>query len=276
MYLLSLDYALGDGVAEDAEQARTWLMKAAEGGYSDAMVQLANRYADGYAGFDKDRSKAADWYGKAADRGNSEGLYALAELYREGEGVEQSDAKALDLYSQAAEKGFTLAMRRLGEVYSKGKLAKRDPAAAWRWYSEAADDGDPASMLAVGEAYETGSLVPKDVDAAREWYLKLVALDVPYDEVLHAEWRLSKAYYSGSLGVRSYPEAARLLIEAAKGGLKPAIDALKSPALKELNRDMRKAVQQTLTDAKAYEGTIDGNIGPATLKAIDAYLEEDD
>jgi TPR repeat protein len=131
-------------------------------------------------------------------------------------------------------------------------------------------------MLALAQAYEDGSLVVHDLDEARSWYIKLASSDIPYDEVRQAKWRLSKSYYSGSLGVRSYPEAARYLLAAAKDGLQPAVDTLKGPTLKGLDREMRKALQVSLQRAGVYDGPVDGSVGPGTLKAIDAYIADDE
>jgi TPR repeat protein len=227
-------------------------------------------------GMEKNAGTAAVWFAKAGEAGDTSALYSLAELYRDGKGVSQDKAKALDLFTRAARGGSIVAMTKVGEAYALGTLGPRDRAAAWMWYNKAADEHDETAMLAVAQAYETGSLVEKDLDAARNWYLKLAITETPYDEVLQAKWRLSKGFYSGSLGRQSFKEAAILLLEAAKAGYEPAVNVLKPETLKALDREMRKAVQQELARLDAYDGAIDGSIGSGTLKAIDAYLADED
>ncbi|MBO4481562.1 MAG: sel1 repeat family protein [Bacteroidales bacterium] len=65
------------------EKAAYWYLQAAEQGMSDAMVQLANCYKEGF-GVDKSLAKAKEWYEKAAIAGNGEGMINLGDIYRDG------------------------------------------------------------------------------------------------------------------------------------------------------------------------------------------------
>ena len=63
----------------DRKSAVTWLMKAAEQGFTRAQVNLGYCYEMG-DGVAKDLDKAAEWYNKAANLGNGEAKYLLNKL----------------------------------------------------------------------------------------------------------------------------------------------------------------------------------------------------
>ncbi|QLH37228.1 MAG: sel1 repeat family protein [Parachlamydiaceae bacterium] len=78
-----------------------WMIKkrfifeeAAEAGCSQAMMQLALRYENGY-GVEKDDAKSLRFLQKAAALQNDEALAEMALRYKEGNGVERDETKAL-------------------------------------------------------------------------------------------------------------------------------------------------------------------------------------
>lgn len=59
--VVSRMYADGIGTKSDNKKARTWLIKAAEGGSEAAMKNLATAYEQGILGFGKDLNEARKW-----------------------------------------------------------------------------------------------------------------------------------------------------------------------------------------------------------------------
>jgi localization factor PodJL len=92
-YLAKLYEAGGAGVKQDADQARGWTERAAEGGDEKAMHNLALYYFEGTGG-PKNTTLAARWFRRAADLGLVDSQYNLARLYEEGFGVGQNPAQA--------------------------------------------------------------------------------------------------------------------------------------------------------------------------------------
>jgi TPR repeat protein len=99
-------YILGNKVFDsDMKAAAELFNKAAAGGHTGAMCNLAFMYYNGY-GVEQDLTKAARIYGFAAELGNPAAMYYLSGMYGRGEGVEKDDSVAKQLAEKAAESGF--------------------------------------------------------------------------------------------------------------------------------------------------------------------------
>ena len=70
-------------------QAVQWTQKAADQGYAEAQVNLAQMYHEGW-GVKKDYKIAMDWYRKAANQGNYDSFGSMGEMYKAGQGVAAS------------------------------------------------------------------------------------------------------------------------------------------------------------------------------------------
>ena len=66
---LGMLYTLGQGVAQNFDEGRFWLERAATQGSAQAQLNLGNIYADG-VGVEQDLGKAMAWYTIAADNGD--------------------------------------------------------------------------------------------------------------------------------------------------------------------------------------------------------------
>ena len=62
-------YSLGEGTSQNYYQAAYWYRKAAEQGYVNGQVALADKYEHGL-GVAQDTKKAAHWYRNAAEQGD--------------------------------------------------------------------------------------------------------------------------------------------------------------------------------------------------------------
>lgn len=66
-YGLGYMYALGEGVAKDEEQARPWIMRAAEKGHLPAVNMLKEAYKTGGLGLTPDSEKCLFWGDRARE-----------------------------------------------------------------------------------------------------------------------------------------------------------------------------------------------------------------
>ena len=97
------------GVPGDEAKALFWWTKAAEQGYTEAMLKLGDFYEYGGEYIDGDEVKAAYWYTKAAEKGYAHAQYLLGYCYESGEGVAADKTKAVYWYNKAAEQGHEYA-----------------------------------------------------------------------------------------------------------------------------------------------------------------------
>ena len=85
------------------QAAQFFCQRAAEGGYTTAMLKLAGIYISGQyihddsqeAGSSQDLKTGIEWLRRAAEGGDDTAYYMLAHCYCEGIGVERSRAKAI-------------------------------------------------------------------------------------------------------------------------------------------------------------------------------------
>jgi TPR repeat protein len=100
-------YVLGNKTFDsDIKAAAELFNKAAAGGHTGAMCNLAFMYYNGY-GVEKDLTKAARIYGFAAELGDPAAMYFLSGMYGRGEGVEQNVSTAKDLAERASKLGYS-------------------------------------------------------------------------------------------------------------------------------------------------------------------------
>lgn len=101
----------------DLPGAMALYQKAAEAGSPEAQVRLA--YLLDYG---EENEEAVYWYRAAADQGYPDGIVGLAEMYAKGEGVAEDPQQARELFEKAGEAGHAGAIRVLIATYEKGGL----------------------------------------------------------------------------------------------------------------------------------------------------------
>ena len=171
-------YAVGFGVAEDAEKAVEYYQKAADLGHVDAMYNLGNCYANGN-GVAEDAEKAVEYYKKAADLGHVNAMYNLGNCYANGNGVAEDAEKAVEYYKKAADLGKIDALLGVGVICEN----KGDFADAVTYYTQAAEKGVPYAYLNLGKCYLEGKGFTQDLAKAEELINKAEELGVEASEI---------------------------------------------------------------------------------------------
>lgn len=129
---LGLAWLSGKGGAQNVEQAREWLEKAATGQPADAaaMRHLALDIYHAGKGVTIDNKQALDWLQRASDAGDSTAALILGQIYRRGDWGEIADEnKACAYYAQsAAQNGGLPAALILQTLQHQKKCADTPPA----------------------------------------------------------------------------------------------------------------------------------------------------
>lgn len=122
-----------DAAGADAE-AVAWLRRAAEQGDPEGQFRLARMLSEG-EGTERQTPEAVELYRAAAENGYTQALVVLAEAHERGLlGLERNPERALALWRRAAEAGENEALHRLQRAYQRGELGlDPDPAMAAQW-----------------------------------------------------------------------------------------------------------------------------------------------
>jgi TPR repeat protein/serine/threonine protein kinase len=211
-YKHALQYATGEGVPKDVQQAAAWFNKAAEQGYAEAQYQLGMLYDLG-KGVPQDPARAAHWYQKAATQGVAAAQHNLAVLYDQGRGIKADPEAAAKWYAKAADHGLPAAQTGLALLYEKGRGVPQDFAQAVRWNRTAALQGWAAAQYNLGLLYEQGKGVAQDFEQALAWYQKAAK-----QGLVPAQFTLGLLYDEGKGVEQQYHLAAKWYRRAAEQG----------------------------------------------------------
>jgi localization factor PodJL len=118
------------------------LKRAANLGFAPAEFYLAQLLEKGGAGLPRDLAAARRWTERAAMGGETAAMHNLAMYFYEGEGGPQDTAQALRWFSRAAEGGVRDSQYNLALLYAQGLGAPQNLAEAYKWYLVAAAQGD--------------------------------------------------------------------------------------------------------------------------------------
>ena len=92
------------------------LKAKAEQGIPGAQAQLGWNYLEGGDGFKQNYNMAVELFEKAAAQGNTDAILLLANCYANGEGVKPNYNKAMELCKQAASQGNVIAQSALAAI----------------------------------------------------------------------------------------------------------------------------------------------------------------
>jgi TPR repeat protein len=177
-----------DETAEERASDDRRLTQAAEQQYAPAMYELALRYSDGSHGKDQDINQAYQWMIKAAEAGYTKAMVGAAKDLFYGSGVRKNPRRAVEWAVRAANSGSVEAKFRLGSFYSQGmwvydpqtneKLPnslERDYTQALLWWGRAAEDNVPGAQYNLGYMMERGWGLPGPQPEIAEKYYRLAA-----------------------------------------------------------------------------------------------------
>ena len=178
-------YRMGFGGEEKKKQAVVWWNKAANGGNTDALYNLAHAYEMGNLGLTQSLTqsptKANELYALAAEKGHACALYNLGCSYRDGEGVEVDFNRCVELLEQSAIQGYVHAQFALAVLFRDGSqdnengnpmtVPKNNPL-HFKWASAAAKQGDADGQAYTAECYEKGWGVERNYESAFDWWMK--------------------------------------------------------------------------------------------------------
>jgi TPR repeat protein len=180
-------YELGEGVAQNKEEAVKWYRKSAEQGHAGAQCNLGYCYDCG-EGVAQDKEEAVKWYGKSAEQGHARAQCNLGYCYQYGGGVAQNKEEAVKWYRKSAEQGNSVAQNNLGYCYAYGEGVAQNKEEAVKWYRKSAEQGHAVAQCNLGLCYEYGRGVRKNKAEARKWQQK--AADQGYAKAIDALKRL--------------------------------------------------------------------------------------
>ena len=129
----------------DIAAAFRLLKGAADGGDSDAQVNLGYMYARGH-GVAANQQEAMRLYMLSAKQGNPEGMNAVGFKYRYGTGVGIDLPRAVHWFCRAAVLGDPRGLNNLGIMYLEGQGVERDVSEARRLWEQSAERGNPNAM----------------------------------------------------------------------------------------------------------------------------------
>jgi TPR repeat protein len=109
-YRLARMYRYGDGVAQDSQQERTWLERAANRGNTDAQFELGMVMREG-KGVIQDSDGGLKWLRMAANGGNADAQNEVGLMYFSGRGIPQDYVAAYVWLNLAAAGGVIAAAR---------------------------------------------------------------------------------------------------------------------------------------------------------------------
>lgn len=143
-----LSHAYSAAIAKiDAHQAGGLadIKKLADGGFAPAEFYLGEAYGDGKAGLAKDPTQARRWLEKAAEGGQTRAMHNLALDEHEGIGGPRNAPAAAEWFRRAAELGLLDSQFNLAALYEHGDGVSQNAAEAYKWYLIAGRSGDAES-----------------------------------------------------------------------------------------------------------------------------------
>ena len=218
LWLMGL-YHRANSMEPDPALAVRCLQKAADAGFTQAQVSLADCYQKG-EGVPMDHAKAVQFLQSAAKTGNRDAAVSLAVCFFEGKGVPQNYEEALRLFRAAAQKGDSSAHLFIGLCYLNGTGVQESASEAqfqFKQLYEACQRGIKAggkwTQLYLGVCYLNGFGVTANPQVAAEWFGKAAA-----QRCAAAQVQLADCYYDGIGVAADSIKAVDLLRKAAAQG----------------------------------------------------------
>jgi len=115
----------------------------------------------------QDKEEGLNWLAKAADGGDTDAALELGSIYLNGQdGMALDDNKAFALISKAAAAGIMVAEADLGYMYLNGRGVPVDKYQGMTWSVKAGEQGAPGALEYISQAYFKGAGLPQNLDKA--------------------------------------------------------------------------------------------------------------
>lgn len=179
---LGMLYQEGKGVAQSAEEAEKWYLRAAEQGNIFAQSSLTTLY------YNSNPAEALKWSLVVAKKGCAKAQNRAGVLLYNNKQHPNYVTEGLYWLKLAARQGHVQALCNLGNIYRYLKNFKE----AFTWYKLAADKNHPDAQNNLGLLYNAGQGVPQDLETAAYWFL----LSATQDNA-EAQYNLGTAHFEG-------------------------------------------------------------------------------
>lgn len=226
---LGLAYDDGVGVEEiDWDKAAYWYERAAKGGNTSAMFNLALLLGKGLIGLEseekhdreQDKRLAVYWLRKVAKRGDTNAISLLGECFFDGDGVRRNRPLGFKMMQQAAEQGYGPAQYDLSLRYRYGDYVEKDFDKEFFWLQKAVENGCSMAYNDLGVCYSLGCGTQIDHDKAFALYKKAIRCTYMDEEAAN---NLAICYENGE-GVEPDPREALRWYRRAKRWGKEGIE----------------------------------------------------
>ncbi|OAI55527.1 hypothetical protein AYO49_01215 [Verrucomicrobiaceae bacterium SCGC AG-212-N21] len=224
------------GEAQDVNQAKGLLEKAAGAGDHQAEFELAQFYLGAGGKDNQDDNKAWDYLNKASDHGNPNALAALGSVLFDGKEFGVSKQKkprdpkgAVEKFKKLAEQNNPAGLRTMGELYQKGipdTGITKDFAKALDYYKAAARANDAVAQVILAGFYDRGfdengdgkPEITSDPAGALELYRLASQNNVPL-----ANYNIGIFYEAGRAVDRDMVKAFGYFLQSAVNGFGPGM-----------------------------------------------------
>lgn len=173
-------------------------------GEPDYARELANRFAEGLNGLDKNKEEALRFYTIAATSGEPADLRKMGNIYYTGSLGNIDYVEAIKWYCKAAKKGDAIAAFLAGKLYIRGENIPHDQAKGIALLTQASQLGLSDAALLLGNMYEYGDNAPEDKKKAIAFYGRAAEL-----KEYHAYAYLGMMYKKGSKDIPADPVKAK-------------------------------------------------------------------
>jgi hypothetical protein len=189
------------------------------------------------------------------------GLAAHAH-YEPPEGKNPDLKSAVALATQGAERGDWLSREILSIVYAKNLVEGKSPQDAFEIALELAEEENPLAEYLVGYYYVTGTGVDENPSSALKWFERAAA-----QNYVHSFSFLAEMLEAGEVVEVDLTRAAELYWIAIESGDQIALQRM-TDQIGERDRGVIKYMQEKLSSAGLYSGSVDGIGGRSTIAAL--------
>ncbi len=225
--------------------------KAGEGDVQSQYL-LAMRLTNG-RGVSQDYGAGVQWFTRSALGGHAKAQYMLGVALSAGRGVDRDSVEAVAWFERAAVQGHERAQYQLGDAYANGRGVGKEPEWAVRWLEMAAERGHMEAQFTLGVSFAAGLGVAVDSVAAAEWLM--IA-----GKGGHARGKKAVEALTVKMTSAEVARAGRLAGQWSAGSRDSLAEA---PTVRFVERALGRL---------GYDpGGVDGEAGPQTRAAIEAY-----